>query len=288
MPALLVTLFLCAPVLLQFPRKDLYYGATSLHETLSTLVDASFFELNPYLVNTLLIEALTRVRSIVLPLLGVLCVYQFLMLWLNRSRVTDVHAKWMSILGCMLTGVVILSLSAHWLAFRFFHLLLPKDRTAIYVVTLCTLVVGILAAIPLPGKDVKSGRIALNAQLFVVSGFFLLSMRLGYFKEWRYDADVKNVYSVLAYYNHTYGIKEMVSSWMYVPSLNLYRLLSGHETISKFVVARPYPERLIYVLYDEDDHAFIEEHKLKVVYHGDLTDVVVAIRPEAESQRAAP
>src|SRR5260370_6139278 len=93
LPALLVTLFLCASVLLQFPRKDLYYGATSLHETVSSLVDASFFELNPYLVNTVLIEALTRVRSIVLPLLAVLCVYQFLILWFNRARLPYIRTQ---------------------------------------------------------------------------------------------------------------------------------------------------------------------------------------------------
>jgi len=75
---------------------------------------------------------------------------------------------------------------------------------------------------------------------------------------------------------------------MYVPNLNLYRLMSGRETISKFVFNRSYPERLIYVFYDPDDHAFIEEHKLKVVYHGDLTDVVVAIKPEAEFRHSAP
>jgi len=42
------------------------------------------------------------------------------------------------------------------------------------------------------------------------------------------------------------------------------------------------------VLYEPDDRTFIEEHKLKVVYHGDLTDVVVAIKPEAESRSATP
>ena len=195
-------------MLLHFPGRDLYYGATSLRETVSTLVDASFFELNPYLVNTLLVDALTFLRSIVLPLLGALCVYQFVTLWFNRARMPDIHTKWVSILGCMLTAVVILSLSAHWLAYRFFHLLLPKDRTGIFFVPLCTLIAGILAAIVLPGTAARFGRIALNAQLFLMSGFFLLSMRLNYFKEWKYDADVKNVYSVLAYYNHAYGIRD--------------------------------------------------------------------------------
>jgi hypothetical protein len=71
---------------------------------------------------------------------------------------------------------------------------------------------------------------------------------------------------------------------MYVPSLNFYRRLSGHETIAEFADSHPYPQdRSVYVLYEPDDRAFLEAQKLKVVYRGDLSDVVVAIRPEAES-----
>jgi len=209
----MVTLFLSvSAVLLQFPKKDLYYGATSLRETVSTIVDASLYELNPYLMHPPLHQALSHLTPFLLPLLGILGVCQLVALFLHRAALRDVHSKWLTRLGCVLAGVVILTISAHWLSFQLFHLLLPKDRTAIYFVPLCTLVIGILTVIPLPGKRGNVARIALNAQLYVLAGFFLLCMRLGYFKEWKYDADIKNVYSVLAYYNHAYDIKDIASN----------------------------------------------------------------------------
>ncbi len=288
LPALLVAFFLCGSTVLQFSKKDLVYGATSLRETLNGVVAATLYEPNQFLVHPILNHALELLTPILLPLLCLLCIGQLILIFLNRSGARDIHTAWLISLGWVLGAIVVLSVSMHWLSFHLFHVLLPKDRTAIYFVTLCTLVAGILAAIPVPGKSGKLTRAALIAQLFVLAGFFLLCMRLEYFKEWKYNADVKNVYSVVAYYNHAYGVKEIDSKWMYVSCLNLYEMLSGHETISKFVVTQPYRDRLVYVLYEPDDRGFIEEHKLKVVYRGNFSDVVVAVKPEVESQHASP
>ena len=44
---------------------------------------------------------------------------------------------------------------------------------------------------------------------------------------------------------------------------------------------------MAYVMYYPADEQFIREHGLKIVYHGSMSDAVVAIRPEVESPRYA-
>ena len=41
---------------------------------------------------------------------------------------------------------------------------------------------------------------------------------------------MKNVYAVLAYYNHTHGVTKVSTNWRYVAALNCYRVLSGKDT----------------------------------------------------------
>jgi len=286
-PGLLVTLFFSGWALLRWPQGQLWWGATSLRETLSTIVEASLFELNPHIVNPLLYPALERLKPILLPLLGALCALQFLLIFLNRSSLRDVPARWLLALAGMLAAMVALSLSAHWLSFRLFGLLLPKGRTGIYLVPSCMLIAGAAAAFPLASRAGLLCRRAIAVVLFALGGYFLLCLRLAYFHEWKWDADVRSAYSVVAQYNHNYGVKEVPSGWMYAPSLNFYRHLSGRETLTEFVKLDKFPVgKRVYVLNAVMDRHFIAEQELKVVYYGGLSHMVVAIRPEVET--AAP
>jgi hypothetical protein len=38
--------------------------------------------------------------------------------------------------------------------------------------------------------------------------YFVSCLRLDHFREWKYDGDVKDVYYVLAHYNHSHGVRE--------------------------------------------------------------------------------
>jgi hypothetical protein len=134
---------------------------------------------------------------------------------------------------------------------------------------------------------------ALTVALAAVAVYSLGCLRLTYFKEWEYDADVKNVYSVLAYYNHTYGASAVSADWRYVAALNCYRELSGRETLQEFgpgpgsVEAFPagFP---VYVLYYPVEEPILRRENLKVVYHDRSTDATVAIRPDLVSARQCP
>ena len=124
--------------------------------------------------------------------------------------------------------------------------------------------------------------------LYVMSYLLLLCLRLNYFKEWSWDADVNRIYPVIAWYNHTYGVTDVVSNWQYAASLNFYRLQSGRESLDEI----PGPLQLpgghsLYVLNWAFDEEFLKEQHLRVVYRAPNTDAVVAIRP-CGSWQAAP
>jgi hypothetical protein len=156
---------------------------------------------------------------------------------------------------------------------------LPMDRTAIWIVPLCVLAIGAAAA----------KRRALTVMLYVMSFYFVLCLRLNYFKEWDWDADVDKIYPVLAWYNHTYGVRDVASNWQYGSALNFYRVQSGRESFGEIESPLQIPTgRSLYVLDYPFDEDFFKQQHLRVVYHAPNTEAVVAVRPEAEAEwRAA-
>jgi hypothetical protein len=262
LPGLLVSVFLSVPAVLHWPKGQLGYGAHSLGEMFATIARASLYRLNPQIVNPLLYLLLDHVKPFLLPALLVLAVWQWV-----RSRP--------AISGALL-GIVAAAVGAHWLLLKLFRVPLPMDRTAIWIVPLCVLAIGAAAA----------GRRALTVMLYVMSFYFMLCLRLNYFKEWDWDADVNKIYPVLAWYNHTYGTRDVASNWMYGAALNFYRLQSGGESFGEIESPVQLPtDRSLYVLDFPCDEDFIRQQHLRVVYHAPNTDAVVAVRPEAETKK---
>jgi hypothetical protein len=112
--------------------------------------------------------------------------------------------------------------------------------------------------------------------------YFVFCFRLSYFKEYEWDADIKDVYSVMARLNHAYGVTDVEAAGLYVTALNYYRVVSGQETFPKFELDTPEfsPGRSIYVINKVLERKFIDREKLTVVYRGKFTDIVVAVRPD--------
>jgi hypothetical protein len=116
--------------------------------------------------------------------------------------------------------------------------------------------------------------------MVVMGSYFLLCLRLNYFKEWKWDSDTDKIYSVLAYYNHTCGLKDIVVNWRYDAALNYYRAVSGRETLPQFDQYKKYPPgKPAYVVYQPDDHDYVADHALKVVYEAP-SGAAVALNPE--------
>jgi len=187
LPGLLVSVFLSVPAVLHWPKGQLDYGTRSLGEMFSTVARASLFQLNPQIVNPLLYHLLDHAKPLLLPALLLLAAWQWV--------------RWRPRVSCVLLAILGATVGAHWLLFKCFHVLMPMDRTAIWIVPLCVLAIGAAA----------TGRRGLTAMLFAMSFYFVLCLRLNYFKEWAWDADVNRIYPVLARYNHTYGVRDVAS-----------------------------------------------------------------------------
>jgi len=254
LPGIVVTLLLTAPVVRHYPRADLRYGAYSLGEWFGEIARDSLWQLNPQIVNPMLMRVLIWVKPLLIPAALGPAAWQCV-----RGKGNRLTYLFLAVLGC--------AVAVHWAAFRMFHLLLPKERTGIWVVPLVTLAVGAVT----PGKR------TLTIALYALSFYFLLCMRLNYFREWYWDADMKQVYGVVAYYNHTYGVTDVASYWMYTSALNYYRLASGRETLEEIHGGIPTPPgHRLYVLNSDRERETIERGKLRVLYRAVNSDAVVA------------
>jgi len=265
LPGLFVALLIGGYPLAHMKRGDLYYGARSLGEMTRSLVDASLYQLNPRFGGSLF-KVMRFLKPRMLPALGVLCVCQIVV----TRRLGKVSA--------MLAGIVTLAVVLHWVAFRFDRLPLPLSRTGIFLLPLCTLLVGAIAAAPTGSQWLRRG---MTAVFLCLGCYFVLCLRLEYFKEYEYDRDVKDVYAVLAGLNHKYGVTDVAASGVYASPLNFDRVASGKETFTEFrPTAGEFPVgKSIYVMDGTFDRKFIDREGLVVIYQGGSTAVVVAVKP---------
>jgi hypothetical protein len=281
LPGLAVTYFFVGSVVLGWPKGQFTWGANSLAQTMRSLVNASLFEPNEYLLHPRLRHYFVHFGTFLYPLLLALVVWRAVLLAVKRQA---------SPLAMICGTALVVALACHEFLFLDFGILLPLDRTAMWVVLLFLTMAGALAAAPMESPAGQISGKALTAILFLIACYNLGCLRLIYFDEWKYDADMKNVYSVLAYYNHTYGVTRVSTNWRYVGALNSYRIMSGHETIEKIpdapsVVNYYPPGYQAYVGYYGVDQEFFQREGLKLVYHDEFSDAAVAIRPEVESAR---
>jgi hypothetical protein len=221
-----------------------------------------------------------RVR--LLPLLVILCCCKLVAIRLDGTWLQDARARWLGRFAVALAGIATVTLTIGWLAFHFYGLLLPLGRTGLFLAPLCTLLAGVIAAAP--ARSVVSQWLSrgLTAVFICLALYFVLCLRLSYFKEYEWDADVKDVYSVMARINHTYGVNDAGVTGLYITALNYYRELSNRETFPKFESETPElsPGRSIYVMNGVFWRDFIHQEKLAVVYRGKFSDVVVAVKPD--------
>lgn len=256
-PGLMVSAFLTLHAVLNWPAGQLWWGAQSLKETARSLRDSVLHEPNPNVVNPLLMPVVQMLRPWLIPGVFLVGAVQCALLFTQRMR------SWRLRLAGLIAATLLLTVAAHWLAFRLTGMLLPKERTALYAAVLCTLLILAIASVPSKLSRVTTG------VLIVTALYFLGCLRLTYFLEWRWDAGARQAYHVAAWYNHNRGITRVASSWHYSAVLNFYRVLSGRETIVEVTGAEPVqPGHQLYVLHDAVYGEFIERNKLRIVWRG--------------------
>jgi hypothetical protein len=282
LPGLLVVLLLGGYPLTHWPKGELWYGAHSLQETTQSLIEASLYRLDLRFAQSDWYQAVDFLKVFLLPVLAILCLCQLVATIFDGSWIADAQARYQARFAITMAAILAATILLHWLAFRFDNLLLPRTRTGIFLIPLCTLVAAAIAASPTRSRVSQWLGKATTTAFICLACYFLLCLRVSYFEEYQYDADVKDVYRVLAQLNHAYGVTDVVVHGMYISPLNFYRVLSKKETFPEF----PYVSdtnlpvgKTIYVLNGPYFDAFLKKQNLAVIYRGESTEVVVAVSP---------
>ena len=282
-PGLFVALLIGGYPIIHMPREELWIGAHSLREMWRSLIEVSLHQLSPRYQGSQWYKALNYFKPRLLPYVGILCVCQLVAAALDGSWLKGSRERWLGWMTATLAAIASFTVLLHWLAFRLDNLPLPMGRTGIFLLPLCTLIAASIASAPARSLVSQWLRRATTGGLFCVAVYFLLCLRVSYFEEYQWDADAKEVYGVLAGLNHSSGVTDVAVSGLYHAPLNFYRVISDRETLPGFTLIsddlHPPPGKAVYILAASFHQAFIEEQKLRVIYRGKSTDVVVAVRP---------
>ena len=188
------------------------YGAQSLSETFGSIIESSLFQ--------------TRfgfLKATIFPLVGLTGLIWLVYLLFQRLRRTE-YTAWLVRFAVILAAILAVTAGIHWVMFYTFGLPLPEDRTAIFFYPLLMIAAGLLAAIPSPSGVGTYVRTCFQGALVVMACYFLLCLRLTYFKEWYWDADVDKAYSILSCLNRTYQVTRVTSTWAYRGPLLFYQI----------------------------------------------------------------
>lgn len=287
-PGAVVALLIAGYTIANWPSGQLYYGSTSLAEMLASVRDSSSYQLNPHLFPPVVADRVTAFLKVVLfPLAGVLCVIEAV--FIAGRRAWTSQERWLAALAGVCAGSLVLGIGIHHVEFHVAGLMLPKERTALYMVPLCTLLTGALAAIAPWSAMTRAVTNAMIAILCVTGIYYLCCLRVSHFKEWFWDADVKHAYALIAGYDHRYCLNSVETDGLYAMALNYYRLTSGRESFGEFDVhADPRPGHEVYLLRDLIHDKFITNNHLTVVYRAPASAMVVALSPEAAARVSQP
>ncbi len=277
-PGLLVTLAIVGSVLRNWPKGQLYYGAHSLTESGISLVKSSFYELNPTIVNPLLESVLAKIR-LNLPWLALgLIVAHLAIMGLEYRRRRRLSHRLQAV-AVFAGAVVLVTATLHWLQFKLLRIPLPLERTGLFFVPLALLMFGSMTAIEHRGR---AGRILQGLSVVVLclgATYFVGCLRLMYFHEWRFGADVRAAFPVIQEVARRYGTREVAASWHYTSSLDFYRLYFHDTSLEPFRFTEPQTAgKPVYVLSYPDEEEFIRQQKLRIVYRGERSDLTILVR----------
>jgi hypothetical protein len=180
-PGLLVAILMCGYPLTHWPSGAFWQSARSLREMMTSLAEASLYQPNPRLLepfNTVIHYG----ESWLLPAVGVFCICQLIVTRLEGSWLQDERTRWLGRFAATLAGITTLSVSMSWLAFRFAKVPLPLGRTGIYLVPLCTLLAGAIAAAPVRSVVSDWLRQGITGVFICVACYFLLCIAADLFQ----------------------------------------------------------------------------------------------------------
>ncbi|MEO8099498.1 MAG: hypothetical protein ABI811_17505 [Acidobacteriota bacterium] len=276
LPAIAVTLLIPLPALLSFPTQELWYGSRSLPEMLDGFYISSLFQLNEHVIGPKLHAVMLLNQRWFYPALGVTFAA-----WAAYAIRNKLGRPELTRMAAVAGGAAAAAFLIHWTAFLAFGLLLPKERTGIFFVPLAFAAVGAVGAIPPVSRVGRWLRTAFVAALLTVAVNNIASMRLMYFREWNWNEEGKQVYTVLNCLHEKHHINSVASGWPFVSVLNFYRQTATRDTFAAVPDTINNPEHVeVYVLETVLNPDLIEPKHLKVMWHGDATKAAIALPPE--------
>ena len=287
-PGILTAIAICGPTVWDFPRSQLYFGSMSLREMWHSVISATFDELNPDVLNRWTMIALRKLRN-KLPIASVVA---FAAMWTGlewqrwRSRKpADPRVTFLRLI--IATGFA--AFLVNWIAFRAAHIPLPEGRTALMLVLLWC--VAFCTALAARLENVRFDPIGVFAVVVLTLsvGYFAGCLRFGYFKEWEFDADTKQLYWLVNDLRTRCGITSFGIDWRYSSALDFYRLAYRNSSLPNFDAedsSNIPKDRDGYVIFFPTSQDFIKEQRLEVTYTNPETGSSVAIRGCEPDSRA--
>lgn len=281
LPGIIAGFLICGSVLLNWPKGELYFGSKHLSEMWSGFASGSFDELNPNMLNPLVLSWLAHTRGVLAFATPIVVAFLLALMEITRRRMPNQKANAVADFVRLIVIVSGITLLLHWLAFKSFHLPLPKDRTGLFFIPLWTLALsGPLAFRSRFGiKD--AAQYCGIGFLVLVAFYFIGCLRLGYFKEWRFDSDTKQLYWIMEGLRDRCGITKFGTDWRYHLPLNFYREVYDNTSLREFSGSSSGElpaDRDAYALFLPTSEDFIRQQRLNVIYHNDVSDAAVAIR----------
>lgn len=280
LPGLLLVFAICGYPLTHMRKQDLFYGAHSVGEMVSSLIDASLYHINPRFGGSLF-KIMRFLYPKLLPMLGALGAASLACQPLEPRHPVRKEARVARGLAFGIAGIVALSFALHMIAFRALGLLLPLSRTGIFFLPLCTLILAALAstqALSLPSRLLQC---ALLSTMFCLAFYFCLCLRGRYFKEYQAGADTVDVYSFLVRLNRDHPFHDIAGDGTYASPLNFYLEADKHPFPPLEYVSGDGPKgKAIYVVDKSYDRTLIERLRLQIIYCGPSTNEVVAVQSD--------
>jgi hypothetical protein len=145
LPGFLIASLFSGSILASWPHNQLVARTKSLLQTASSVVQASLYEPSPYLLNPPLYRLLDHWGFVLFVLLGVAVLWRSTMLAFDRTPEGAFLAAGPRNLALFFAAALFFTLAAHRLFYRFFHVLMPVGRTAVFLAPLGALLIGSLS-----------------------------------------------------------------------------------------------------------------------------------------------
>ncbi len=140
LPGLLVGFVLCGSVVVNWPKGELYFGSSHLSEMWRSFASGCFDDLNPNLINPLLLRALHPLTTLGPWIVAFAALFLFAHMEIRRWKTPDPKSESSGDFVRLVALISATTLLFHWLAFKIIHIPLPKDRTGLFFLPLWTLV----------------------------------------------------------------------------------------------------------------------------------------------------